>query len=232
MRLSPPVGNFNLVLDVASRGYVMLSNVMHKVLPIMATKGELEYLFAVVRSNTPAKWNALRSMHEILDRLPYDPYPVDWTLIFTPIEKYTWNAIRHTGLKFRPQYPVGKFFADFADPWKKIVIECDGKQFHQDKERDQQRDNLMKQDGWRVFRITGSACNRNLESPAELGERYQEYFLDDEQSRHEVRQWYLQTVDGLIAAISAKYYDGIPAPQISGNVSDNLVDEVLLYWSV
>ena len=43
------------------------------------------------------------------------------------------------GLPFYPQYPIGKYFVDFADPVKKIVIECDGKKYHQDKEKDKRR---------------------------------------------------------------------------------------------
>ena len=85
-----------------------------------------------------------------------DPYSIKgWMEILTPIEKNVWQDIRQIGLPFYPQYPVGKYFVDFADPVKKIVIECDGKKFHQDKVKDKKRQKKIENMGWEVIRIEG-----------------------------------------------------------------------------
>lgn len=34
----------------------------------------------------------------------------------TPIERWLWADIRHADAVFYPQYPVGNFFVDFANP--------------------------------------------------------------------------------------------------------------------
>ena len=119
---------------------------------------KLENIFEKVTKNTPEKWQAIRDMYKILGDSGYTAYPVDWTLVFTPIESMAWGEIRYNGLPFYPQYPIGKYFADFADPAKKIVIECDGSEFHS-KEKDAPRDRYMASEGW--------DCNRILTNPWE-----------------------------------------------------------------
>lgn len=53
-----------------------------------------------------------------------------------------------------PQYVIGPFWADFALPDYKLVIELDGATYHQDKEKDRRRDAFMKKKGWKVLRFT------------------------------------------------------------------------------
>jgi len=57
-----------------------------------------------------------------------------------------------------PQWPVGRFFVDFANPVAKVAIECDGKAFH-DVERDAKRQGEIEAMGWAVYRFTGRECN-------------------------------------------------------------------------
>jgi hypothetical protein len=57
-----------------------------------------------------------------------------------------------------PQYPVGRYFVDFANPAAKVAIECDGKRWHTDKERDAQRQGEIEALGWVVYRISGRDC--------------------------------------------------------------------------
>ena len=76
----------------------------------------------------------------------------------TPIESATWERIREVRAVFYPQYPVGKFFADFANPVAKVVIECDGLEFHQDRASDAERDGRFHALGWTVYRIPGRLC--------------------------------------------------------------------------
>lgn len=104
-------------------------------------------------------FRALSCIHRLnrpaVDRGQYDPYIVDWTLIFTPIEDDAWYSIRTLGLRMFPQYPVGRFFVDFGDPWLKCAIECDGRQWHTP-ERDARRDAELGALGWRVLHLPGN----------------------------------------------------------------------------
>lgn len=69
------------------------------------------------------------------------------------------------------QKPIGKFTSDFLIGWTykderpKIVIECDGHQFHEKtKEQaahDKSRDRWMQSQGYLVFRFTGSEIYKN-----------------------------------------------------------------------
>ncbi len=89
----------------------------------------------------------------------------DWSNIFTPIEDNVWADIRYLGLKFYPQFPVGRFFIDFADPVNKIGIEVDGVAWHLDKEKDERRTAILNKFGWRIIRIKGR--DTYSESPSE-----------------------------------------------------------------
>src|SRR3990167_9563123 len=71
------------------------------------------------------------------------PYALigNWPNIMSPIEFMAWQAIRGFGkIPLYPQYPVDKYFLDFGNPFLKIAVECDGKEFHQDIKKDIRRD--------------------------------------------------------------------------------------------
>jgi very-short-patch-repair endonuclease len=118
------------------------------------------------------RFKALRDFYreadkDILAAKPHEwaiePYTIDWAHIFTPIEFALWCDIRSAGIVLYPQYPVGKYFADFANPVTKCVIECDGAAFHHP-EKDAKRDGNMEAMGWCVYRFTG----RQLNEPDEI----------------------------------------------------------------
>jgi very-short-patch-repair endonuclease len=89
---------------------------------------------------------------------PCDQYIIaDWTVLLTPIEAAIWSDIRCYGLPFWPQFPVGRFVVDFADPVRKIALECDGAAYH-DADKDARRDALLADMGWRTYRIPGRDC--------------------------------------------------------------------------
>ena len=89
-----------------------------------------------------------------------DPYAweSEAKIRLTPIELWLWHDIRAIDMVLYPQYPVRWHFADFANPVAKVVIECDGKAFHEDKAKDAARDQRMQAEGWTVYRFTGSEC--------------------------------------------------------------------------
>lgn len=114
------------------------------------------------------RFDAIRHNYQIYERAvlagianwgyPRDPYIIaDWDPILTKIERVMWDEIRSEGLPFWPQFPVGKFMVDFADPMKKIAIECDGAEFH-DPDKDARRDVELLSAGWKTFRIQGREC--------------------------------------------------------------------------
>lgn len=129
-----------------------------------------------------------------------DPYGLDWSSMFSPIEEQTWMALRCFGkCPLYPQYPVGKYFCDFGNPCVKVAIECDGRQWHTDKEKDKRRDEEFYKLGWSVFRISGSDCFRVVDD-AEL-----EYKCEDENMQI-LTDMFDKTVEGLIESIAIFYF--------------------------
>lgn len=143
-----------------------------------------------------------------------DPYTssIDWASMFSPIEEYTWNAIRSFGkIPMYPQYPVLQYFVDFGNPYLKVAIECDGEQYHQDADKEELRESRLEKAGWTVFRISGSDCMK-----------IQDRYFDDEDEVIEIKKkFFLKTIDGLIYALAIFYCDFIP-------FSDRLDD---IYWA-
>lgn len=157
------------------------------------------------QQNEFGKFEYFRSLYKSIDTSEYRPYPIDWIPHFSPIESMAWGEIRCLGLPFWPQLPIGKYFADFADPVKKIVIECDGKEFHS-KEKDKARDAFMASNGWTVYRISGSDCNRILTAPwEEIYDRSIE--MDSQEAINLYDHWFHKTIDGLVMAIAMVHYD-------------------------
>lgn len=150
--------------------------------------------------------NFIRAKYAQHERLGMRPsaYFIDWMTIFTPIESAAWSSIRYVGLPMLPQYPVDPYFADFADPDTKIVIECDGKQFHQDKERDASRDRFMASKGWTVFRVTGRECKAPEIDWQQIADLRAD--RDDLHAERLIEEWMLHSAEGLISAIGVRFY--------------------------
>jgi len=74
----------------------------------------------------------------------------------TDAEQTLWRHLRGRqlqGLKFRRQYPIAGYIADFACVEAKLVIELDGGQ-HADRESyDAERTRKMETNGYRVLRF-------------------------------------------------------------------------------
>lgn len=115
----------------------------------------------------PNNWTAIREHYEWLtpkilaqDRNEWatDTYAWNGMVNLTPIEYWLWADIRECDCVFYPQYPVGRVFLDFANPKAKVGIECDGAEFHKNKQKDAARDQILTDLGWTIYRISGSDC--------------------------------------------------------------------------
>jgi very-short-patch-repair endonuclease len=138
-----------------------------------------------------AKWFWGRHRAQILagpkDEWVIDPYAWGEFIRMTPIEEWLWADIRQTNSVFYPQWPEAGFFLDFANPRAKVCIECDGKEFHKDKEKDERRDAKLRDLGWSVYRFPGWLCRTESdEETGEPGEAYQ--ILDRISRRHRIRR--------------------------------------------
>jgi hypothetical protein len=162
-------------------------------------------LAAIKEGRLSTRFAAIKEVYEInmpqIMRGEYDPYLIDWTRFFTPIEDDAWGAIRYYGVPFYPQYPALRYFLDFADPVKKIALECDGKQWH-NTAKDRRRDEELAEDDWRVFRVTGAEARASLPSRAELREQG----IEGDALEWCASDWLLHSVDGVVAAIAEVYY--------------------------
>ncbi|HZB37400.1 MAG TPA: endonuclease domain-containing protein [Beijerinckiaceae bacterium] len=81
----------------------------------------------------------------------------------TEVEKVMWRLLRNrqfANIKFRRQYPVGPFVADFACPSQRVIIELDGSQ-HAENVSDQRRDAYLVRNGWRVLRFWNADVMEN-----------------------------------------------------------------------
>jgi very-short-patch-repair endonuclease len=81
----------------------------------------------------------------------------------TEVEKRLWRLLRDRrfgGVKFRRQFPIGPFIADFACPAHRVVIELDGGQ-HAESLSDRRRDGFMAGQGWRVLRFWNAELIEN-----------------------------------------------------------------------
>ncbi len=83
-----------------------------------------------------------------------------------------WNQLsgkKIDGVKFRRQQPLGPYVADFVCLEKKLVIELDGGQHGQPdaKRRDEQREEWLQKEGFRVLRFWNNEVTENLEGVVE-----------------------------------------------------------------
>ena len=62
---------------------------------------------------------------------------------------------------------MGRYIVDFACHEKRIVIEVDGGQHVQDKERDRERDQWLKEQGYNVLRFWNNKVLQNIEGVLE-----------------------------------------------------------------
>jgi very-short-patch-repair endonuclease len=123
------------------------------------------------------------------DPIMRHPYQVKWK--FSPLENICWGEIRCTyeTRHFRPEYPIGKYFVDFADPINKVVLECDSKKFHSDKEKDKLRQTEIELEGWKVFRLTPKMILSNIYEEIILRKIDLEQYECEEEIQEEIEKY-------------------------------------------
>lgn len=162
------------------------------------------------------KWGFFRQIY--MESLPYimerakvdivtpiNPYPVDWVRHLSPIEFSAWCSIRSHYMALYPQFPVFNSFIDFANPYLRIGVEMDGKEFH-DPIKDKTRDEKMWKYGWRIFRIPGKECYVKFKHRDEIEEDFNENHQDQEQRFSELEQWMTETSDGFFFSLKMVYF--------------------------
>ena len=70
------------------------------------------------------------------------------------------------GCKFRRQVPIDRFFADFACPERRLVVELDGSQHADEVDYDAARTELLEASGWTVLRFWNRQVLENPEGVA------------------------------------------------------------------
>jgi DNA helicase II / ATP-dependent DNA helicase PcrA len=78
----------------------------------------------------------------------------------TPIESWLLQAMRNESLTPQAQFGIGRYRADFAFPSHRLIVEADGRDWH-DAQRDAARDVHLEQLGWSTIRFTGSEIYRD-----------------------------------------------------------------------
>lgn len=102
-------------------------------------------------------------------------------------ERKFWYRINNNqlGVKFRRQYPIGPYFADFVCLDKRLVIELDGDQHAKNIEYDNKRTDFIETRGYTLIRITNSyLTDKHIDEVIETLYRcisedlnYKEYFV-------------------------------------------------------
>jgi very-short-patch-repair endonuclease len=83
----------------------------------------------------------------------------------TAAEHRLWQILRAkrlAGYKFKRQLPVDHYIADFACLQHRLIVEADGGQ-HNESESDRQRDNHLRNQGFRVLRFWNTEIFENEE---------------------------------------------------------------------
>jgi very-short-patch-repair endonuclease len=77
------------------------------------------------------------------------------------------RAKQINGLRFRRQEPIGQYIVDFLSYEVRMVIEVDGGQHARAKARDNERDEWLTHQGFRVLRFWDNEVLNNIEGVVE-----------------------------------------------------------------
>lgn len=125
------------------------------------------------------------------------PYFLDWNAVLNDNEFTVWCSCRGNNVPLFPQYPVGKYWLDFGNPYFKIGVEVDSKTYH-DKEKDELRDEELKKLGWKMYHLT------SREAFWATGKQYYDYdlYYDHEEMIEKYKDYLIHTVCGVLMCIN------------------------------
>jgi very-short-patch-repair endonuclease len=91
----------------------------------------------------------------------------------TDAEKKLWAILRNrqfAGVKFRRQFPVGRYILDFYSPQYKLGIEADGGGHYEDKgrQRDELRTSELSKLGVKILRFSDLDILNNIDGVCEV----------------------------------------------------------------
>ncbi len=89
----------------------------------------------------------------------------------TEAERLLWSRLRDRQLsdsKFRRQYPIGRFIADFCCIEWKLVVELDGEQHAEHERYDDARTASLEAAGFRTLRFWNAEVLNNVEGVVEV----------------------------------------------------------------
>lgn len=156
--------------------------------------------FLKIREVWAEQWPLMEEEYKRTGNMHFDPYFHDWKM--TPIEQKAWVDIRSMGLPMFPQFPVLNYFLDFANPFLKVGLECDGKEWH-DEEKDAERDARLVCEGWTVYRVTGAECNKIVEPWEDTN-----FDWDGNPQAELIEDYFLNTSSGVVDALKRHYLGG------------------------
>ena len=84
----------------------------------------------------------------------------------TDPEGILWHHLRARqmrGAKFRRQFPIGPYFADFCSTERRLIIELDGAQHVERSREDEVRTSFLESEGYRVLRFWNSQVLESVE---------------------------------------------------------------------
>lgn len=140
-------------------------------------------------------------------RLYFKAYNTPIWKFMNEVEQDFYQQLRSIGgLSLYPLYFVHGFFIDFANPFLKIGVEIDGKQFH-DTDKDRERDEILDSDGWVIFRISAKDVLKNQLYLSDLDEKFPNY--SDRYAQEALKDFFKNYCTGLIYALRFRYYDKI-----------------------
>jgi very-short-patch-repair endonuclease len=130
--------------------------------------------------------------------------PMDWPIYRppkweSPIEESLWSSLRAIGVWVETQVPIGRFRVDMVVASRltnaRVIVECDGAQFHNDLVDDFRDDELIQTVGLPIAHIYGSEVVRSA----------------DECAAYIVERWFPKHMDtfGYTGAIEKLHETGI-----------------------
>ncbi|HNW81367.1 MAG TPA: DUF559 domain-containing protein [bacterium] len=93
------------------------------------------------------------------------PAAIQMREIPTVAEKILWSELRGSklGVKFRRQHIIDRFIVDFYCVEKALIVEVDGEIHLQQKERDEERETILKAMGCEIIRFRNSEVENDIE---------------------------------------------------------------------